>query len=714
MEKFLNVFYKTIIIIMIALWGIITFSSCFHIYGRGYNPLVIIIGAIIVFSLIYNFYKVMSRTNTKNHDKIAFGMFAIIFSLMLLWGLNTQVIPAYDLSHIIAKSDSMLFNNHIFGSDLYFSIYPTQIPITLLVYGIKTIGIFLGFSNPAELMIIYNALMTSLMILFIYKIGKKLTNSSLALTMMLIAALYPDFYLFIPYYYTDIVSLPFAIIGFYYLLKSENKHSIIYLLIAGILFGIGFKMRVTVMILLIAYIASMFRSYSIKDIFKRTAIVLFGVIITIISYNKLIYPQFHIELNENVKVPMTHWIMMGVNKETNGGYTDADINFSINSPNKNEAITKVIKSRLPKLDLPFFYNKLRKVWSEGDHDIQRKYALTLHMNGLRTAVRGELSGIGRNYAQIMKFTIYLLFFIMLIKEFLNCKFRESKTAPFVICIFGAIIFYLIWEALSRYSFSFLPIIILGTFPGIISLTKFLEKEKIGKLDFNKIKKVTGILLIAIIIISVIVSCIYYVKHPSKMEIERNAQIYSTRTYTPMIDNTLKQVFRVDGNFDNIQLKMMTDHLVRPTNYHYELYKNDNTLIEEGNVLLEPDETHILRKVKIRFNKVIVKRKTEFYLLFYSEEADSNNFISLNSYELKQKLRNSDVYSPEFYGSDYDINPNAETYFDGKLSKGNLYFRVFEKKKQIIINNRYFIIISFFVILIMLSNIYVCLLKRRND
>jgi len=65
------------------------------------------------------------------------------------------------------------------------------------------------------------------------------------------------------------------------------------------------------------------------------------------------------------------------------------------------------------------------------------------------------------------------------------------------------------------------------------------------------------------------------------------------------------------------------------------------------------------------------------------------------------LKNSDVHSPEFYGSDYDINPNAETYFDGVLSKGNLYFRVFEKKKQIVINNRYFIIISFFVILIII-------------
>ena len=594
MEKIINKFYKAIIFIMIGILGIITFSACFHIYGRGYNPIIIIIGTIIVFTLIYNFYNLMGKTNTKNHDKIAFGIFAIVFTIMLLWGINTQVVPAYDLSHIMAKSDNMLLNHHVFGYDLYFSIYPTQIPITIFIYGIKLIGSILGFANPAEFMIIYNAFMTSLMILFIYKIGKKLTNSKLALTMMLIASLYPDFYLFIPYYYTDIVSLPFAIIGFYLLLTSEEKHSRLYLLVAGILFGIGFKIRVTVMILLIAYIASMFKNYSIKNIMKRTAIVIVGVILTLLTYNHLIYPNFSIDLNDKVKVPMTHWIMMGVNKETNGGYTDADINFSINTPNKNKEILKVIKSRIPKLNIPFFYNKIRKVWSEGDHDIQRKYALTLHMNGLRNAVRGELSGIGRYFAQIMKFSIYLLFLIMLIKEYLHSKFTDSKISPLSICIFGAIVFYLLWEALSRYSFSFLPIIILGTYPGIISLTEFIDRKNIGKIEMNKAKIIMGIFLILVIIISVISSSIYYFKHPSKVEIERNAQIYSTRTYTPMINDTLKQVFRVDGDFNNIQLKMMTDNLTSPLNYHYELYRSDDTLVEEGDLLVKPDENHILR------------------------------------------------------------------------------------------------------------------------
>lgn len=712
MEKFINKFYKMILGIMIILWGIITFSSCFHIYGRSYNPVIIIIGAIIVCTIIYNFYKLVSKTDTRNHDKIAFGIFAIVFSLFLLWSLNTQIVPAYDLTHIMAKSDALL-GNHIFNSDLYYSIYPTQIPITIFVYAVKSIGVFLGFNSPAELMIIYNAFMTALMLLFIYKIGKKLTNSKIALTMMLISAMYPDFYLYVSYYYTDIVSLPFSIIGFYLLLASEEKHEKGYLLIAGILFGIGFKLRVTVMILLIAYVACMFRNYQFKNIVKRTLIILLGVFISIFTYSKLIYPIFNVNIDESVTAPMTHWIMMGVNKKTDGGYTDADINFSINTPNKNVEIMKVIKKRITKLDIPFFYNKLRKTWSEGDHDIQRKYALTKYMNGLRIINRGDLSGIERNYAQILKFVIYFLFLITIIKEFINCKFKNSKNAPLIICIFGAIIFYLIWEALSRYSFSFLPIAILGTSLGIDSLVKFMDKKKIGKFDFTKIKRIIGILLIITLTIAIIASIIYYSMNPSNVEMDRNAQIYSTKTYTPLYDNEVKQVFRVSDDFNYIQLKFMTNNLDEPLNYHYALYKSDNTLIEEGDYLFEPNPDNVVRKIKIKLNKVTVNEVSEYYLLFYSNDATEDNYISINSYELKQDLKNSSNYSPEFYGTGYDINPNAETYFNNELSEGNIYFRAFERRKMNIINNRGFIITAFFVILIMIYNILICLLKRRG-
>ncbi len=714
MNKFFNEFYKIILGIMIFLWGIITFSSCFHVYGRSYNPAIIIVGSIIIFTIIYNFYKAVGKTNTKNHDKIAFGMFAIVFSMMLLWGLNTQIVPAYDLTHIIAKSDSMLLNNHIFGSDLYFSIYPTQIPITILVYAIKAVGSLLGFANPSEFVIIYNAFMTSLMLLFIYKIGKKLTDSKTALCMMLLASMYPDFYLYVSYYYTDIVALPFAIIGFYFLLQSEEKKSRLYLILASILFGIGFKLRVTVLILLIAYILCMFRKYSIKTIGKRTLIVIIGILISVVSYNKIVYPMFSVELNPNVKVPITHWIMMGVNKDTNGGYTDADINFSINTSNKNTEIMKVIKKRVTKLDITFFYNKIRKVWSEGDHDIQRKYALTSHMNGLRLVTRGELSGIERNYAQILKFSIYLLFLMTIVIEFKNVQFKKSKNAPLIICLFGAIIFYLIWEALSRYSFSFLPMTILGISLGVKTLVNFIDKEKIRQYNFIKIKKIIGVLLISVIAIASIVATIHYSLHPSNFDLDRNAQIYSTRTYTPLYNKMVKQVFRVHDNFNYIQLKFMTDQLTNPLYYRYELYDNSDALIDEGDYLFLPDSEKIVRKIKIKLQEVEVSKESEYYLLFYSQAATENNYVSINSYELKQKLRNSSSYSPEFYGSDFDINPNAETYFDNQLSKGNIYFRAYEKKKENILKNRYFIIIAFFVILIVMYNIFICLLKRRND
>lgn len=722
MKDAFNKLYKILIIVMLFLWGIITFSSCFHVYGRFYNPIAIFLGGFIILLVIYNVYKLIKKINPKYHDKIALGMFLISLIIMLLWGLNNEIIPAYDLSHIIAKSDLLLKNNHYFGSEIYFSIYPTQIPITIFIYGIKTIGSFFNITNLNAFVIIYNAIMTSLMFLFIYKIVKKLSNSHLALIVMFITMLYPDFYLYIPYYYTDIMALPFGIIGFYLLLAGdlkENNKSYIYYLLAGILFGIGFKLRVTTIIILIAYIICLLRNIEVKLFIKKLLFIFTGIILTLFTYSKIIYPSFNVEIDESVKVPPLHWVMMGTNPETDGGYDDAAINFSIHSKDKNKDIMEVIKSRIPKLTPKFYYNKLRKVWSEGDHDIQRKYALTKQMSEFKNYINGPMCGILRYYSQMLKFTIYTLFLISIGYELKKKNnFQDSKNAPIIISVFGGILFYLLWEALSRYSFSFLPIIIIGTFTGIdLFVKKFSYNEIIIKkqtYNIKKLKQIIGILIILSLIIGLIVGAKYVAIDKQTFELERNLQKYSSRTYEPLYNRTLKEVFRVSKPFNRIQLRVMTDNITEDIEYTYEVYTAKNKLIYTGTYGFDPKNERILRKITLYVPTVNVTKEEEFYVLFYSNAATKNNHIKLNTYKFQDKVENDPEFSPEVLGPDFDLNPNSETYFDNKLYTGNLFVRVFEKVKRPYIKKENYIIISMIAVLFIGSNIYFSLIKKENE
>jgi len=722
MKELFNRLYKVLIVVMIFIWGIITFSSCFHIYGRYYNPLIIILGAFLLFIFIYNINKLIRRINPKYHDKIALGMFILSLTLMLLWGLNNEIIPSYDLSHIIAKTDLLLNNNHFFGSELYFSIYPTQIPLTIYIYGIKALWSLFNITNLNAVVIIYNAIMTSLMFFIIYKIVKKLSNSHLALIVMLLAMLYPDFYLYIPYYYTDIMALPFGIIGFYLLLlgdSKKNKRSLLYYLLAGILFGIGFKLRVTTVIILIAYLICLFRKPDFKQIAKKSIFIFTGLILTLFTYSKIIYPSFNIEIDETVKVPPLHWVMMGTNPETDGGYDDAAIIYSIYSQDKNKDIINVIKDRIPKLTPKFYYNKLRKVWSEGDHDIQRKYALTKSMSESRNFVNGQMSGILRYYSQMLKFTIYTLFLITIINELKKKNdFENSKIASIIIAVFGGILFYLLWEALSRYSFSFLPLIIIGTYKGIELLSKNLNCEEIKfknkTYNLHKFKKVLGIILILGLIIGLIIGFNYAAKNKEIIELERNLQRYSSKTYEPLYNKTLKQVFRVRDSFNRVQLKVMTNNVTEDLIYNYEIYNSKNELIYEGEYGFDPKNTRYIRKITLYVPTVKVTKEEEFYVLLYSESAKRNNHIKINTFKYQNIVPNDPYFSPETLGPKFDLNPNAETYFDNALYYGDAYLRVIEKTKRPFVKKSNYIILSMLSIIFVGSNIYCGLIKKGKN
>ncbi len=721
MKNLFNNLYKILIAIMIFIWGIITFSSCFHVYGHYYNPIIILLGGIILSLLIYNVYKLIKKIKPKYHDKIALSLFLISLVIMLVWGLNNEIVPAYDLSHIIAKTNMLLKNNHFFGSDLYFSIYPTQIPLTIFIYGIKYIGSILNITNLSSVVIIYNAFMTSFMLFCIYKIVKKLSNSNSALVIMLLAVLYPDFYLYVSYYYTDIIALPFGIIGFYLLLKGEDttsKKSILCYLSAGLLFGIGFKLRVTTIILLIGYVLCLLRNLDLRQFIKRVAIIFSGVLISLFTYTCFIYPSFNVEIDENVKVPALHWVMMGTNPETDGGYVDADIIYSIFSKNKNEDIKDVIRKRMPQLNLKFYYNKLRKVWSEGDHDIQRKYALTTSMNESRIYVSGQMNGILRYFSQMLKFTIYTMFLITIISELSRKKcFEESKNAPLIVAIFGAILFYLLWEALSRYSFSFLPIIIIGSYSGIEIFTYNFESNKltIQNKTYNLLilKRILGIIIIIACLVAIVIGYKYATADNQIFELERNLQKYSTRTYEPIYNRELKEVFRVSKSFNRIQLRAMTNSVTKDLIYTYEVYTKDNELIYRGTYGFDPKNERTLRKITLYVPTVKVEEETEFYLRFYSNEANANNHIKLNTHRMQNIVKNDPEFSPENIGSNFDINPNSETYFNNELYDGSLFIRVFEKIKKPYLKKETYITISIVALIFISSNVYFSLLKKEQ-
>lgn len=724
-----NKFYKILLKVMLLIWGIITCSTIFNIYNNDsyrLSSIIVLIGCVVTLLMVTVIYRYLKQFDERVHKKIAFSSFIVIFILMLLWGLNYQVIPTYDLSHIIAKVNDMLNSQTlIFGSSPYFSIYPTQIPLTILIYGIESIGQFLGFSNPTNLMIIYNAFMTSFSLYVVYKIISKLFNSRVALIGMFLLALYPDFYLFVSYYYTDIISLPFSIIGYYLLVKfdkNEKKTRYWYLLLAGFIFGIGTRLRVVVLILLIAYILVFVAKNHWKKVIKMGVTVFVSFALFWGIYSKAIYPMFKVDIDENVKLPAIHWVMMGVNSETDGGYTDEDAMYSVLSENKNKDIMKRLTSRLSKLDFNFYVKKLRKVWSTGDHDIVRKYAIMNKYDGVHRLLIGKTQVFIRYISQILKASIYVLFFITICLELsTRVSLQDSKRATIIISVFGAILFYLLWEALNRYSFSFLPWILISAVSGIELLDKSLKVESISiekkKIDLNKFKYSCGKFIIVLVNILLIFTGIKCVILKTSQEDFRIVQDNTTKHFVSVIDEEIKEEFLVHDSFNKIQLQMKNDTIDESCNYIYEIYDESDKLLYQGTKLITKSDDSkkynplYVANLNLKFPEIKVEDKTKFYLKFYSKEATKSNYISVNTFVLEEDIIDYEYNSPEFLGSKYDINPYGKTYINNNLLDGSLRIKVSLAYKAPILKVYQYIILVVIVELITITSVKKTLYKK---
>lgn len=726
-NSLLNKLYKVFIMIMILIWTVITFTSIFKIYTNDYyslSSIVVLMGSVISIMSITLLYRFLGKMNAKQHTKIAVVGFFIVFLLMLLWGLNNRIIPTYDLSHVISKVNELFSNNHIFGTSTYFSIYPNQIPLTLFIFFIENIGLNLGFSDPESFMIVYNAFMTSLTLLGVYFIIKRMFNSRIALMGFLLLAIYPDFYLFIPYYYTDILSLPFGIIGFLLILKADSvrgiKANLLYLL-SGIMFAIGFKLRVVIVILLIAYIlVTIFRTRPRTYMVKLSLIIL-SMAATIMVYTNFIYPEFDITLDSDLKLPATHWIMMGLNKETSGRYTDEDVMYSLRSKD----IKKRIDKRLKNINFDFVVDKLSLVWSSGNHDIVSKYANMKTFGVTYNFLNGKNRIFLLYFAQILKVTIYILFLITLVHEFMiKNVFRDSKSIVMIVAVFGAILFYLIWEALLRYSFSFLPWILIGGIPALEVLSKCFLIKKIGIdnkcINLEYLRKTLAITILSLLVLMLGINFIKYCVVNTK---DRKTNLYqnvATYSYLPVIDNEIKEVFRVTDDFNLIQFKINNSTVQESVQYIYEIYdEKDKLIYQDTCTILEGDKPtddnpNPSIRYSINFPLIKVDKKSEYYLKFYSKEATNDNYISLNYFTPRKEIPDDKYYSPEFLDVNYDVNPWGETYLDGKLSNKSLYIKVANQVNKPLVNIYVYIVGSIAIIaLTMVSIKYVLLNKKRS-
>ncbi len=481
----IKIFLRTFFIIFLYIFINIIFNNEAPIPKcNGWQSIVILILYII---FVYLIYKLLSKVKI---PKIVKALAVILFiGIQLAFAYIFVVEPTWDFGAVY-NSAIMHINGglKVYNND-YFYRYSNNlgIEIILIIY-YRILNLF-HINSYLKTGILLNIIMIDLSILFLRSVLRQLFEEKRVDLFTILMLIFTPFITYVPIFYTDTMSMPFAIAGVYFYLKiiesKKLKEIIIYSLLSGIAIGIGSFIKFTVVIVYIAIIV--FQIVNIKRLkIKKFMIAALCLGIPIIFFNSLILfyqnTKFDTKRMNKESFPYTHWFMMGTYGKGAYNHSDVEYTASFNSvEKKKKANIKIMKKRLSKMYekhklINFYTTKATFVWGDGTLFAPEK--LTREPKK-KLKIKNYIIGNSNNaYLKISQAEwLFCLLSVLLgitFRKFLNQKQKDAQLIC-LITMFGTLIFFILWESRSRYIVNMAPLIILSAFMGVEATLQKINK-----------------------------------------------------------------------------------------------------------------------------------------------------------------------------------------------------------------------------------------------
>lgn len=706
MGKIYNKFKNVINTILFIFLAIILVGSITNVSGLSFlsnvNKNYLIIINIILTIVLLIFINLISKKLLKD-DKIGniikYVSFFIMLAIQVILIVNFDVRQMTD-SYVVTDQASAIANNITNKIDYnfyhYFELYKNNNLYLLLTINLIKFFKFIKIINPITGIIIFNTIMIDLSIIISYCLAKKITNNKIANLVLIISCMNPLNYFMIFWTYTCSYSLPF-IVGLIYLavLMKDNDKKILQV-VYGILFGFSlvvcYYLRPIILIPLVAIIICLIfndESYKlkIKKYLLPVCCILISSIITFCCYNISINK---ITEKKDTYFPTTHWIMMGLHGD--GVYSNSDYSFTHGYKTVKERKTaniKEIKNTLADYKVSgLIQHNVRKLlvtWSDGNSRYYDRLSQDMNdHNVLNNWLIGSKRDLSVIYCNIYRIVIILLSILYLIDVLKNDK-KKKEYFLLNLTLFGAIVFYLIWEAKDIYSYPFLFLLIIFSSIKIDSI-KINEKNIISKKNY-------------IIICSVMLILLFGLKYNFTSKKDNVYSYYlkiqnenSNIGINNVISDNIKveQEFYLSNKFNKIDLKAKKRNDT-DLQYKITLFKNDEII-----------ESYVKKSKDIK----------DGFITLDIDPKKTGKGKYLIQIESNEKEKKNDSITWVYVRSLSIDNYKGNLKIDNNSNNGDLYIRVYKKSYQRFTNSFvYYILFSLIIIILYIQ--YKLLYSSKN-
>lgn len=651
------------------------------------NQNIIFVLTIVLFSIflialfVFIYHKLPSGPKINHIMSISLFTLMLILQILFLLFVSHPMLTA-DAATVQSQALAMLNTQH--GQlDLnipYFQDYANNHFFVILLYYFYSLLKLFGITNIWLPTIILNVLCLDLGIFISYLSVKKIKSHTLANYFLVLCIFCPTTYVWLTYAYTNIFSIPF-VMGVLYLFlcireSTFEKKTVIYCVLLGICMVLGYLIRPTTILPIIAVILFYIIKYFKK---KRSAlikgsIILMACVLTFLSYKAI--QSKHIAGDYAQKsFPITHWIMMGLKGD--GGFNPKDRQYTqsfTTKKAKKDANLKVIKERLVSMGgvgyLGLVERKLERVWAWGEDDAFNKARYAKDYPPLYEYVLGSQSFWFKMYMQAFR---AITFFFILFSIFRQIRKKECQDIfLYTLTLLGAILFFILWEANVKYNICFLYLCLILMSDGVqtVSEKAYLWQHKHTALKPYFVKSCFVISICSLLLGSVF-SCTVFA---------REDRVCTRQVYYPGVHDAysieninkspqvLEQTFQVGqslrkNKWNHIRLQFQTKQPQRSNEkeYRIEIFSN-------------PDRK-LLYSTQIGMNDL---EKNASYCIQYTPKL--NDKVENYSIRLTHIGESYDFQTYVMKYSNLDNYPYGTLYMDGEETENDLCFQLFFEKE----------------------------------
>lgn len=501
---FLKIFFIVFIIIFIG--TIFDNKSIFVVE----NPIYVIISLILItifFLIVYKVFlkRVDDNLNIKKEIRIVSIIFIVFLIFQVVYAFFLTCHPGWDWHDVMDSARLYVSNSKDSINWEYFQMFPNNngiLYVEIIMFRVlNTLGL-LSRGKCIVATVLANIVLIDTSVLFLYLTVRELFDKKKAILSLIMCIFSFAFYCYIPVFYTDTITMLFPILIIFLYVKYNKTNKNKYLVLLTIFSLIGYKIKPTVLIVLIAIVMDLILNKKFKETIKGILYVIASFVVTfsLLYFIEVKFSIFPYDVKNNDKeIPLTHWIMMGMverdsyteNRKYIGWYDPDSLDLTLSydtTKERKEANIKQIKKQLKEFGFidytTFLYRKALFTWSDGSFFapilVNADSIIYKHND---TLIRNLVMQNGKykyiTYRQSVGMLLFMYMF-MLIGVYKLIKKKDNKFNYIYLSIFGVLLFFLIWEASSRYILNYIPVLILCTIIGFNSIIKdkknVLEEE----------------------------------------------------------------------------------------------------------------------------------------------------------------------------------------------------------------------------------------------